>query len=99
MLQAIENCNQILKEYAGMYVPDQLLVDVLGNDDELFMEADTGGIFDTCQRDMLINEVLRKIGLWSWPTWGDGEEVYVAFVDALRDRLKEIGGGFFGEES
>lgn len=83
---------KVLVSYYGVYVPPAFMKGILEEDEKLALEAQTGGISDTCQREILIDSVLNRLGLRSWPTYGEGDLVFSAFLKDAAFSLEKIGG-------
>ena len=79
------NAIVVLYDYYGLIVPDDLLKKILTNDLNLAMEVYNGGIRDTCQRSLLVDSVLRHIGVRCWPMMGEGEDTYAKFLTELKE--------------
>ena len=82
----------VLHDYYGIEIPHETLVGLLQENLDLAMEVFTGGICDTCQRELLIDALLRKINAPDWPCNGDGPEVFNSFISILSERLERVGG-------
>ena len=82
----------VLSDYFGIQLPRTLLSEILQNDLDLAMETFTNGISDTCQRDVLITAVLRRIGAPEWPVYGDGKEAAQKFFKVLPEFVEKAGG-------
>lgn len=82
----------VLSDYFGIQIPRSLLSEILQNDLDLAMETFTNGISDTCQRDILITAVLKRLGAPDWPTYGDGKEASEKFFKALPEFVEKAGG-------
>lgn len=83
--------NDVLTDYYGLYIPSTLMKEFCQNDLKLAFEIYTKGISDTCQRSILVNTLLKKMGLCSWPTYGDGTQVYDQFISDLKIRSEQYG--------
>lgn len=92
--KAIQNASRVLNDYFGLSVPDSVIERVLSKDRSLFREALDGGISDTCQRDELIDAVMKEIGVGRYPCYGDSEEYKEKFSQTLSKKLIEVGGSF-----
>lgn len=86
--------SDVLHDRYSMNVPYTLLKCVLEENPDLAQEAKDGGIRDTCQREILVDAVLRKIGVRSWPIYGEGIEVAEEFFKVAQDALSKVGGRF-----
>jgi len=86
--ELLKNAHKVLIDYYGMKVPNDMLQQVLVNDLELAYECYTDGIRDTCQRSVLVDAILKHIGMNSWPTYGEGEEYSKNFKDLLSAKAK-----------
>lgn len=84
----------VLHDYYHMTVPFTLLKCVLEENPDLAQEVKDGGVRDTCQREILVDAVLRKIGVRSWPIYGEGTEVAEEFFKDAQDALSKVGGRF-----
>ena len=82
----------VLHDYYHMTVPITLLKWVLEENSDLAQEVKDGGIRDTRQREILVDAVLRKIGLRSWPIYGEGAEVAEEFFKVAQDAVSKVGG-------
>lgn len=85
--------NDVLSDYYGLFVPPSLIKEFCQNDIKLAFEIYTRGVSDTCQRSILVNTVLRKMGMRSWPTYGEtnGTNVFEQFIVDLKQRSEEYG--------
>lgn len=90
--EQIKPAHDVLSNYFGLVLPHQQLVEILQADLDLAMEVFTGGISDTCQRDILINTVTRKIGAGVWPCYGDSREYSKKFFEELPAHVEKVGG-------
>lgn len=88
----LQNAGTILMDFYGMFLPSQFLVEVLQENLDLAMETFTDGIGDTCQRELLVDAVLKKLGMRSWPINGDGDAAFNEFVSVLKERITTVGG-------
>lgn len=84
----------VLSDYFGITVPNSVLIEIFQKDLELAMENATGGIRDTCQRDILGDAVLKRAGYRSWPMYGEGTKAYEQFIEGLNSALAKIGGEY-----
>ena len=82
----------VLEDYYGITIPREVLVELLQSNLDLAMETFTHGISDTCQRELLIGALLRKIGSRDWPCYGDGKMAYEKFMEILPSQLEKVGG-------
>lgn len=82
----------VLSDYYGIEIPRNVLVELLQANLDLAMETFTGGISDTCQRELLAHALLRKIGAPEWPCYGDSKEAYNKFIADLPGHLAKVGG-------
>lgn len=82
----------ILSDYANVEdVPVSFIKDILEDDLMLAMEVFSGGIGDTCQREILVDRFLKKIGVGSWPLYGSSEEYSNDFAVKYRDAIAKFG--------
>lgn len=82
----------ILSDYANVEdVPVSFIKDILEDDLMLAMEVFSGGIGDTCQREILVDRFLKKIGVDSWPLYGSSEEYSNDFAVKYRDAIAKFG--------
>lgn len=89
----VEPAADVLYDYYGITVPTDLLKEVFATDLDLAVECATNGIGDTCQRELLIDAVLKKIGMRvRWPRYGDGAEVYKKFLAELEAAILSVNG-------
>lgn len=75
--------NDQLHDWFGLEVPMSLLKEVAMDDLDLAEEIYSGGVGDTCQREILIDSVLKKMGLRNWPINIEGEKVAEDFLNQL----------------
>ena len=80
-----------LHDWFSIEVPIALLKEIAASDLDLAEEIYTGGVGDTCQREILIDAVMKKLGLRSWPICMEGEEVAKAFHNQLRAAAPKFG--------
>ena len=80
-----ENSNGVLIGYYNIKVPENTLKKVLKEDLELAFEVFSEGIYDTCQRSILVNSILQELGMRQWPTYGEGGEVFKNFINDLEN--------------
>jgi len=88
----LKPAKDVLSDYYSITVPDQLLIELFQNDLDLAAENATNGISDTCQREILVLQLLRKIGCPDWPTYADGDEAFSNFIKELPKFLEAVGG-------
>lgn len=86
--------SDVLRDYYGVNVSNTFLKCVLEENPDLAQEVKDGGVRDTCQREILVDAVLRKIGVRAWPTYGEGDAVFAEFVEAAQASLSNVGGRF-----
>ena len=82
----------VLSDYYGIEIPREVLVDLLQANLDLAMETFTHGISDTCQREILVLTLLRKIGAPEWPCYADGDGAFKTFIATLPSYLEKVGG-------
>ncbi len=80
----LAEAKRVLAKWYGLNIPDSLLKEVLAQDIELAHEAYTGGISDTGQREILIDAVLKQMGLPNWPVNYQGEAYFQDFAKQLQ---------------
>ena len=90
--EELKPAKDVLSDYYGIEIPNQVLIEIFHADLELAAENATHGISDTCQREILIDTVLKKIGSRAWPINGEGEEVFNQFISDLPKKLEAVGG-------
>lgn len=82
----------ILSDHANVEdVPLSFIKDILEDDLMLAMEVFSGGIGDTCQREILVDRFLKKIGVSSWPLYGSSEEYKNDFAVKYREAIAKFG--------
>lgn len=82
----------VLRKYYNIEVPNQIIIEIFHNDLNLAIENFTDSICDTCQREILIDSVLKKVGSRAWPINSEGEEVFNQFITDLPKKLAAVGG-------
>lgn len=90
--EQLQDAMDVLNDYYAMEVPAPFIKEILACDLDLAMEVATGGIRDTCQRDLLVDSVLKKIGMRAWPCNYEGKETFIKFAQDLKAKLESIGG-------
>lgn len=80
----LAEAKRVLAKWYGLNIPDSLLKEVLAQDIELAHEAYTGGISDTGQREILIDAVLKQMGLPNWPANYQAEAYFQDFAKQLQ---------------
>ena len=88
----LQPAKDVLADYYNIEVPNSVLVEMFHADLELAAENATNGIGDTCQREILIDSLLKKIGSRAWPIYGEGDEVFDQFITDLPKKLEAVGG-------
>lgn len=86
----------MVNKYFNLIIPVAMIRDIAMNDLEIAYEIYMDGIGDTCQRDMLIDTILRKMGLRAWPTYGEGNQVMSEFKQKLIDTCSKFGVQYTG---
>jgi hypothetical protein len=86
--EPIKNALAVLDDYYAMKVPTSIIKEILSEDFELAYEAYSDGIRDTCQRELIIDAVLKHIGMRRWPMNGEGREVMNEFIKQLKVKAK-----------
>lgn len=86
--------SNVLHSYYGVEVPYTLLSRVLEKNPDIAQEAKDGGIRDTCQREILVDAVLREIGVGNRPCYHEGDEVAEQFFKDAQSALSQVGGRF-----
>jgi len=66
-------------------VPNGFLKEALCDNLELAFEVYTYGVGDTEQRSMLVDAILKKMGLRDWPMNMEGEDVFEEFILKLKE--------------
>ena len=80
---AFKVANDQLYDWFGLEVPMSLLKEVAMDDLDLAEEIYSGGVGDTCQREILIDSVLKKMGLRNWSINIEGKKVAEDFLNQL----------------
>ena len=88
----LQPAKDVLADYYSIEVPNSVLIEIFHTDLDLAAENATNGIGDTCQREILIDSLLKKIGCRSWPIYGEGDEVANKFIADLPKKLEAVGG-------
>lgn len=88
----LQPAKDVLADYYNIEVPNSVLIEMFHADLELAAENATNGISDTCQREILIDSLLKKIGSRTWPIYGEGDEVFNQFIADLPKKLEAVGG-------
>ena len=83
-----ENVVSALYDYYGLIVDENVVREVIKNNKNIAEEAMDDGIRDTCQREILIDTVLKHLNLPPWPTYGDGVADYNKFIAMLQTNDK-----------
>lgn len=88
----LKSAYDVLGNYYGITVPRDFLIEVMYGDLDLAMEIMTGGVSDTCQREILIDRITKKLINKPWPIYGDGDKAYEEFIKELKVAIHRIGG-------
>lgn len=88
---AVNEITDIYNDYYGLVVPEHLVLSVFIKDPELLEEASSGGIRDTCQREIAGRALSQLIGVQDWPCYGDTDEYKKAPAIALIEQCKVFG--------
>lgn len=87
-----EDVMVILHDHAGVKnVPVSVIKEILEDNLLLAMEVFSGGVGDSCQREILIDSFLKKFGVGSWPTYGASEEYKKVFYEKYAIVINEQG--------
>ena len=90
--EQLQSAMDVLNDYYAMEVPADFLKEIMANDLDLAMEVATDGISDTCQRELLVDAVMKKLNMRRWPCNYEGEKVFTQFANDLKQKLEGIGG-------
>ena len=93
-----EEIHRITEKYYSLSVPEQLIKDVLKSDLDLAREAHQLSIGDTAPREILMEQILKHMGLSSWPCNGDSREYKDKFLKDLESKMGEFGVSFVEEK-
>lgn len=97
--QDIQPAIDVLSEYYGLHVSDAIIRNIFLTHLKLAYETITGGISDTCQRDILVYALLQFIGInMYWPTYGDSEEYSRKFHTLLKETCDNMGIEFVNKQ-
>lgn len=89
--EIMKSADRVLSNYYSMKVPYPMIKEILIKDIELAYEVYSKGVGDTCQRGILVDSVLRHMGMRDWPIYGEGDEVMKDFVIQLKENTKSFG--------
>lgn len=88
----IQPAVDVFKKYYGLLVEPSLIRNIFLNNILLAYETITGGISDTCQRDILVHVFLKFINIdMHWVTFGDTEEYACKFHKELKEKCNSYG--------
>lgn len=88
----LEPAKNVLSDYFKVIVPNEILIEIFQENLNIALENSNGGISDTCQRDILIDLLVKKLGLHHWPLYGDGDKFYNNFIKEFKVAIVAIGG-------
>lgn len=83
--------HRVCRRY-GFDVPTEFLRELSVEDLDVAEELFNESLMDTSARDAMLSSLCSKLGIRSWPTYGEGEKVFEAFLDLLGEKLNGIGG-------
>lgn len=90
--QDMQPAIDVLNKYYGLQVNEAIVRNIFLSNLKLAYETITGGISDTCQRDILAHALLKYMGIdMYWPTYGDSEEYSRKFHKTLKEHCDIIG--------
>jgi hypothetical protein len=89
--ETLYNAERIFSKYYCLSVPKDMIKKLLADDVWLAYEVYTDGIGDTCQREILIDAFLSKIGMRPWPLNGESDAVQDLFIKTLKEKTTEFG--------
>lgn len=89
--EIMNNAQEVFSDWYGLKVPNELIKQILSKDFDLAVEVYTGGIGDTCQRELLIDSLLRYMKMRRWPTNMEGDTVFAEFQNKLTEKVAEFG--------
>lgn len=87
----LQPAKDVLKDYYSLDVPYNLIKQILSKNIILAYECYTNGIRDTGEREMLIDSLLKEMGMRSWPINGEGDAVFESFCSQLKEKMKLFG--------
>jgi hypothetical protein len=93
----LETTKDVLLDYFGITLPDDVLLDIIVSNGQLLGEVVDGSIRDTMARDTLIYAVTKKIGARDWPTYGGKANMEEFYAD-LASKLTAVNGTLEKEE-
>jgi hypothetical protein len=79
-------------DYYGIQVPDSIMVATLDKNPLLKLAIIEGRIAEPGQRELLVNALLRELGLPSWPPEGTDNRAFQNFKINLSVKLAQVGG-------
>ena len=86
----IDGVNEMLKDYFSMNASNDV-IEYIANDKEIYQEILDESYRDTFARDLIIDAIVKRIGLVRWPVYGDSQQYKDLFDKSLNDMLdKEI---------
>lgn len=71
--KASQNLEDVYYDWFGLAVSEDILNKIL-QDEEIYEECDTGGIRDTCQREIAMFALTNLMECSPWPINGDTQE-------------------------
>lgn len=89
--EELKNGHAVLADYYAMKIPSNMLKEILSNNIKLAFEVYSNGIRDTSEREVISYAVMRHIGLRTWPTNGEGNQVMKDFVQKLKETAPKFG--------
>ncbi len=82
----------VIKDYYGIQVPDSIMAMTIDKNPLLKRIVTAGSLGEPAQREMLVNALLRELGLPSWPAEGTDQRAFQNFKINLSVKLAQIGG-------
>lgn len=82
---------RVLHKYYGLEVPETIIKNALCKNLSLALEVYDGSVGDTCQRELLIDAVLKEINVRSWPVNYEGDKALNEFREQFQTSAPKHG--------
>lgn len=91
--EQINNVHEMFNDYFGLCVPNEVVLEMINEDEDLMQEVLDEAVRDTAARGYFIGTLTKKAGLETqWPCYGDSQEYAAAFYKEFGDALVKLGG-------
>lgn len=90
----IKEAVEVFAGYYGVQMTEEQCIELLKAETSVDAVEDlvnSNWASDTLTREMLIDALAHSLGMRSWPTYGDGEEAFKAFIAEFVVKVEQAG--------